>query len=489
MAGENAQPHNEGASTEGQQHPPQAAQGRRSNNNRRNRKRRRRVESNREEGSAANNAVAPTGVPSPQKKQRTEEQHQQAPVSSSSSSSSAAGPSAPIGPAAQAAPAVPMFNRDDLLCAVCMEYPESQIFQCANGHLLCNACHQRIVDSEKSVCPSCRVKMSADQPNRNLFAESVLANVQVTCSNAGCSDKLLFGKLKEHVEKLCEYRPALCKYSILACNWRGIHRDLAEHEENCEIRNMKGKKLVKLMKENDSKKKGESLKQMSAQEAQTKVVQLLSSRARDIVIRDVMLEKDDLCDVICSKTFMALGYAWEVILNRDRASKKPSLNIRMISMGRRKLKLTFFVLKGPYVELDIPPAIANAEFKKRSGQSVHQSCHCILQTDEDTSKRILEGETLHLRIGFVDQSRGVSRWFTNQNDEPRDYSSDEDDEFEDEEDRHHHRRHYHHHDDSEDDVGLDSDSGDDSRDGSGNEYSIEIETDSDISDASVLDFL
>jgi hypothetical protein len=328
----------------------------------------------------------------------------------------------------------PAFNKDDLKCVVCLEFPDGQIFQCGNGHLLCTDCHGRIIDTEKPVCPSCRLRMSRDHPSRNLFAESVLANVYVICSNEGCNQKLAFGKLKEHTEKICKFRPASCVYSILGCSWKGIHADLEEHENNCELKNMKGKKIVNLLKEreNESKKKVETQRIAINQESQTKVVDLLSSRARDIVIRDVVLEKDELCDVICSKTFMALGYAWEVVLHRDRATKKPSINIRMVSMVRRKLSITFFVLKGPYVEFDIPPVIQSADFKKRSQSQ--QNCHLVLDTDEETTKRIIEGEQLHLRIGFVDKSRGVSRFFTNQNEDDVIDLSSESDDSEDEED-------------------------------------------------------
>ncbi len=50
--------------------------------------------------------------------------------------------------------------------------------------------------------------------------------------------------------------------------------------------------------------------------AQTAVCRLLSSRCKDIQMRDVVLERDSICEETCSKTFTALGLAWEVIMSK-----------------------------------------------------------------------------------------------------------------------------------------------------------------------------
>jgi hypothetical protein len=272
------------------------------------------------------------------------------------------------------------------------------------------------------VCPSCRVKLSRDHPSRNRFAENILATVEVECANEGCAMKVPFGKLKEHEENLCGFRKASCKFTRLGCEWTGIHANLAEHEKSCPIRGKNAKSILKLLQERDQKKKIEETASIAASidEGSVKVCKLLSSRAREIVIKDVVLERDEVCDEVCSKTFMALGFAWEVILTKEKVTKKPALNMRLISGLRRKLPVTFFILPGPFVELKIPPSIYSAEFRKRRNH--HNNHVCVLQVSEEVSKVLSDAETLHLRIGFLDRSRGISRWFSSQD---RRYDSDD----------------------------------------------------------------
>lgn len=215
-----------------------------------------------------------------------------------------------------------------------------------------------------------------------------------------------FGERKEH-EAGCSAKPTVCKYAPIGCVWKGTVASLVEHKKECEVRKMSAKKILKLVtaaKEANTFSKGDR--------GGKKVLELLSSRVRDIAIRDVLLEKDEQGSEVCSNTFMALGYAWEVVLEKN-SKGNAVLCMRMVSSLRRKLRVTFFILRGPFVESNIPPSVHTVDFK-RLARGNHHSHQCVLPVDEDTSEALLDLQSLHLRIGFVDRSRGVSRWFSNQ---------------------------------------------------------------------------
>ena len=41
--------------------------------------------------------------------------------------------------------------REHLECPVCVSVPRGTIFQCNNGHILCQECHEKV-----EACPTCR---------------------------------------------------------------------------------------------------------------------------------------------------------------------------------------------------------------------------------------------------------------------------------------------------------------------------------------------
>lgn len=71
---------------------------------------------------------------------------------------------------------------NDLECPVCMEIPKApkQVFQCSNGHIVCNTCLGKIQRSVLNSCPMCRENWSDGQnrPSRNFAAESTIKNAE-----------------------------------------------------------------------------------------------------------------------------------------------------------------------------------------------------------------------------------------------------------------------------------------------------------------------
>ena len=84
---------------------------------------------------------------------------------------------------------------DALECVICLEFPKnSPVYQCENGHVLCNACHGRVIN-----CPSCIVRLGK------------IAKFGGPCkfSQFGCKARVPHELLKSH-ESICDWRPVPC---------------------------------------------------------------------------------------------------------------------------------------------------------------------------------------------------------------------------------------------------------------------------------------
>ena len=90
--------------------------------------------------------------------------------------------------------------KEDLECPVCLDLPESfPIYQCMQGHILCNTCFSKLDD-----CPVCRVELIL--PIRALTEEKMLRRILKVCKHQGCSKRKLTTELEEH-EDTCEFGP------------------------------------------------------------------------------------------------------------------------------------------------------------------------------------------------------------------------------------------------------------------------------------------
>ncbi len=70
-------------------------------------------------------------------------------------------------------------------CKVCLDVPlTGHLHQCANGHLICRPCYDRLPELHKK-CPECRGKYvkdrSSGEPQRNLLADMVVDKIKVPC--------------------------------------------------------------------------------------------------------------------------------------------------------------------------------------------------------------------------------------------------------------------------------------------------------------------
>lgn len=349
-----------------------------------------------------------------------------------------------------------MIKDEELHCIVCFDFPtEGEIYQCKHGHLLCKDCHQRVIEGEKAQCPNCRVRMSRENPSRNRIAEMVLSSVMVDCPNLGCTDRQKFSEAKKHETEECKFRSAECKYHLLGCDWQGVQRDLAEHEDSCKIKSKSVSKLLKNVQKLDEDRKEKQKQNDDKQKSQAEVCRLLSSRCRDVVVRDVHLENDSLLNTRCSKTFTAFGCAWEVVLvpKSSDQTEQVGFYLRIVSSVKRRKIIKLFVLKGSGLQDELPPSVHKLVFKRKK----KESDVIVLPFDKDRIPLVLGMDTLHFRMGFVDITNGrLSRGFTSLNSgggEPSDdeTSSSETDGYDSHDQHSHHHHDDYHHDDFHDD--------------------------------------
>lgn len=86
-------------------------------------------------------------------------------------------------------------------CPICTETMISPIYQCANGHVVCCKCIERI-----SQCVECRVPLSRSFKIRNIALEKICSNLNVDCSNKneGCLVNTTVEFLGDHLQ-VCPY--------------------------------------------------------------------------------------------------------------------------------------------------------------------------------------------------------------------------------------------------------------------------------------------
>lgn len=114
--------------------------------------------------------------------------------------------------------------------------------------LCCTDCHSRVLNEDRPSCPVCRVRLSRQRPSRNRFAEGVKSRLLVPCTQAGCSELVLFEHLNQHLSTQCGYRSAVCMFQPLGCGWSGLEINHEQHEKKCKIRGFSAKELLPLVR-------------------------------------------------------------------------------------------------------------------------------------------------------------------------------------------------------------------------------------------------
>ncbi|KAH8283548.1 hypothetical protein KR018_005570, partial [Drosophila ironensis] len=118
-------------------------------------------------------------------------------------------------------------------CSVCETVPNSVVFQCGKGHLICAGCYEVIMYKQNGriTCAACgETEFSA---SRNIVAEMAVAEVELACER--CGAKMLRSGLRHHFLNDCPKRLVGCRNRRLGCTWAGEPEGLLDHEDNCPI--------------------------------------------------------------------------------------------------------------------------------------------------------------------------------------------------------------------------------------------------------------
>ena len=101
--------------------------------------------------------------------------------------------------------------RRELECPVCITVKQGQIYNCKNGHIVCQKCHGKLSLPKK--CPSCQERMP-HTTERNLALERIIDRLELgilSCTNEGCDHEGPKPEMDAHAAK-CEYRSGQGKH-------------------------------------------------------------------------------------------------------------------------------------------------------------------------------------------------------------------------------------------------------------------------------------
>ncbi len=85
-------------------------------------------------------------------------------------------------------------------CSICVEIPESEIYQCENGPIICDNCITDLL-----LCPQCNVSFGSNN-FPNLVLENLLDTMGFDCAfkSRGCSTKVTRREISGHHDR-CRY--------------------------------------------------------------------------------------------------------------------------------------------------------------------------------------------------------------------------------------------------------------------------------------------
>ncbi|XP_039143279.1 E3 ubiquitin-protein ligase SINA-like 1 [Dioscorea cayenensis subsp. rotundata] len=109
------------------------------------------------------------------------------------------------------------IEADAFDCPICFEALYPPIYQCPNGHLMCSKCTVKLTGK----CPSCSQIIGLI---RCLALEKIIETMEISCSNAGCDETLVYIDRASH-QKSCSYAQCSCP----VCSFQGCVTTLSQH--------------------------------------------------------------------------------------------------------------------------------------------------------------------------------------------------------------------------------------------------------------------
>ena len=115
-----------------------------------------------------------------------------------------------------------------LNCPICMDFFYENIFQCREGHVICEDCFRklRITNAGTSLqCPRCRICMRSDN-TRNRALEDIAQQQLIKCKWRDCNVIMYRDDIINH-HKDCEHKAMTC--GVSDCTWQGYGDEIEKH--------------------------------------------------------------------------------------------------------------------------------------------------------------------------------------------------------------------------------------------------------------------
>merc|ERR1719234_2520132 len=115
-------------------------------------------------------------------------------------------------------------------CPVCLTLPRiGPVPCCANGHLVCSPCLEKLRGEDNMDCPTCREPFGE---GKSLLASAVAEQVQHECRHPGCTKTTPLGRIVHH-EKDCKWRLVLCPGDEESCTEMIPFCKVEAHAQGC----------------------------------------------------------------------------------------------------------------------------------------------------------------------------------------------------------------------------------------------------------------
>lgn len=270
---------------------------------------------------------------------------------------------------------------DLLICTVCLANPNTEIYQCHYGHLMCIGCFYRLladarIKDEQARCPKCRVDMSRNSCVRNLVVELLLSELLSDCIY--CNTTMPRNKLDSH-SKECKGRPLSCVYAKVGCSWTGPAHSSQQHTEECDFQNRPAKEIITHINKSDRKHEEQAEKYRS--------VTSFMSNAK-LFFTDIVLNPHRTDDFIPqlyyeSSKFNLFGHYWlgRGKVTGDEHNYQRSLSLKLVLKGKSNMDIEFCFIRDPYCCVEVVPEVHRHSFTPEDVESEYKEIRLIQPLD------------------------------------------------------------------------------------------------------------
>ncbi|KAL4704144.1 hypothetical protein ACJJTC_012960 [Scirpophaga incertulas] len=288
-----------------------------------------------------------------------------------------------------------------LCCAVCLELPQSAVYQCINGHLMCATCFTHLLADarlrdEAATCPNCRVEISKSSASRNLAVEKTVSELPAECKF--CTKVYPRHSLPHHEENDCENRETGCSYACLGCPWRGPWHEAASHEADCSRPQRSAREALASLAEREASHKAalalhdQLLDMMSMEKIAFNDLQLKPYRTEEYVHK-LYYE---------TSRFSAFGHQWVVkafVNNNERdptqsSQREISYQLILKSKPLVPVAVQWAVLRGPWGGAALAPELHAHVFSEERADAPPRP---LPLAEPAAANRLLAERALHCR--------------------------------------------------------------------------------------------